>query len=179
MRDPESGELLGPGQAGELELKGPSLMKEYYLNPEATAAEFTDDGFLRSGDLGELTEDGRFLYLQRMGDVLRLGGFLTSPAEIEAHIIGHDSVGDCQVVGVTTAEGAVRAVAFVIMNDGAAFDEDVLRQHCLDTLARFKAPVRLFALDEFPTTQSANGTKIQRAELRRMAEVRVVGGASS
>jgi len=179
VRDPESGELLGPGQAGELELKGPSLMKEYYLNPEATAAEFTDDGFLRSGDLGELTEDGRFLYLQRMGDVLRLGGFLTSPAEIEAHIIGHDSVGDCQVVGVTTAEGAVRAVAFVIMNDGAAFDEDVLRQHCLDTLARFKAPVRLFALDEFPTTQSANGTKIQRAELRRMAEVRVVGGASS
>ena len=179
VRDPESGEWLGPGQAGELELKGPSLMKEYYLNPEATAAEFTDDGFLRSGDLGELTEDGRFLYLQRMGDVLRLGGFLTSPAEIEAHIIGHDSVGDCQVVGVTTAEGAVRAVAFVIMNDGAAFDEDVLRQHCLDTLARFKAPVRLFALDEFPTTQSANGTKIQRAELRRMAEVRVVGGASS
>ncbi|MDP6692000.1 MAG: AMP-binding protein [Alphaproteobacteria bacterium] len=179
VRDPESGELLGPGQAGELELKGPSLMKEYYLNPEATAEEFTDDGFLRSGDLGELTEDGRFLYLQRMGDVLRLGGFLTSPAEIESHIMGHETVADSQVVGVTTAEGAVRAVGFVIMNPGAIFDEDVLRQHCLDTLARFKAPVRIFALDEFPTTQSANGTKIQRAELRRMAEARVVGEPAS
>ncbi|MDA1100627.1 MAG: AMP-binding protein [Proteobacteria bacterium] len=169
VRDPDSGELLGPGEAGELEMKGPSLMKEYYLNPEATAANMTDDGFLRTGDLGQLTGDGRFLYLQRMGDVLRLGGFLVSPAEIEQHIIGHDSVADCQVVGIKSRQGTIQAVGFVIMNTGAAFDESALRQHCLDGLARFKAPVRIFALEEFPTTQSANGTKIQRAELRRMA----------
>ncbi len=173
VRDPDSGELLGPGAAGELELKGPSLMKEYYLNPEATAEEFTEDGYLRTGDLGQLTEDGRFLYLQRMGDVLRLGGFLVSPAEIEHHLIEHDSVADAQVVGVTTAAGAIRAVGFVIPAKGAEFDEDILRQYCLDGLARFKAPIRVFALDAFPTTESANGTKIQRAELRRMAERQV------
>ena len=175
VRDPDSGELLGPGEAGELEMKGPSLMKEYYLNPEATAADITEDGFLRTGDLGQLTGDGRFLYLQRMGDVLRLGGFLVSPAEIEHHIIGHDGVADCQVVGVTAADGRVNAAGFVIMEPGAEFDEGVLRQHCLDGLARFKAPVRIFAVNEFPTTQSANGTKIQRAELRRMAEDWVAG----
>ncbi len=169
VRDPDSGTLLGPGEAGELEMKGPSLMKEYYLNPEATAAEMTEDGFLRTGDLGQLTGDGRFLYLQRMGDVLRLGGFLVSPAEIEHHIIGHDSVADSQVVGIKSKQGSIQAVAFVILNPGAEFDEAGLRQHCLDGLARFKAPVRIFALDEFPTTQSANGTKIQRADLRRMA----------
>ncbi len=174
VRDPETGALLGPGEPGELELKGPSLMKEYYLNPEATAEEFTEDGFLRSGDLGELTEDGRFLYLQRMGDVLRLGGFLVSPAEIENHLIEHASVADAQVVGVKMADGSIRAVGFVIMQADAAFDEDRLRQHCLDGLARFKAPIRIFALDTFPTTQSANGTKIQRAELRRMAQERAV-----
>jgi fatty-acyl-CoA synthase len=173
VRDPDSGELLGPGEAGELEISGPSLMKEYYLNPEATAEEFTDDGYLRTGDLAEMTADGRFLYLQRMGDVLRLGGFLTSPAEIENQLIDHDSVADSQVVGVTTADGSVRAVGFVILHDGADFHEDILRQHCLENLARFKAPVRIFPLDEFPTTQSANGTKIQRAALRRMAEERV------
>jgi fatty-acyl-CoA synthase len=105
-----------------------------------------------------------------MGDVLRLGGFLVSPAEIEHHIIGHGSVADCQVVGIKTAAGKVRAVGFVIMAAGVAFDEAELRRHCLDGLARFKAPVRIFAVEEFPTTQSANGTKIQRAELRRMAE---------
>ena len=173
VRDPDSGKLLGPGEAGELEICGPSLMKEYYLNPEATAEEFTEDGYLRTGDLGEMTIDGRFLYLQRMGDVLRLGGFLTSPAEIENQLIGHETIADSQVVGVKSADGSVRAVGFVILNGGATFDEDVLRQHCLDGLARFKAPVRIFVLDEFPTTQSANGTKIQRAELRRMAEERV------
>jgi fatty-acyl-CoA synthase len=175
VRDPDSGELLGPGQPGELELKGPSLMKEYFMNPEATAEEFTEDGFLRSGDLGQLTEDGRFLYLQRMGDVLRLGGFLVSPAEIENHLLEHQSVSDAQVVGVTTEDGSVRAVGFVITAAGAEFDEDDLRQHCLDGLARFKAPLRIFALDAFPTTESANGTKIQRAELRRMAAQLVAG----
>ena len=177
VRDPDSGKLLGPGEAGELELKGPSLMKEYFLNPEATAEAMTEDGFLRTGDLGQLTDDGRFLYLQRMGDVLRLGGFLVSPAEIENHLIGHDSVADSQVVGIKTRDGAIRAVGFVILAAGAEFDEAALRQHCLDSLARFKAPIRIFAVDEFPTTQSANGTKIQRAALRRMAEERVLAEA--
>ena len=175
VRDPDSGAVLGPGEPGELEVKGPSLMKEYYLNPEATAEAFTEDGYLRTGDLAELMEDGRFLYLQRMGDVLRLGGFLVSPAEIENHLINHDEVIDSQVVGIKLADGTQRAVGFVIPRNMADFKEDTLRMHCLDSMARFKAPMRIFALDEFPTTQSANGTKIQRAELRRMAEARVSG----
>ena len=173
VRDPDSGAVLGPGEPGELEVKGPSLMKEYYLNPEATAEAFTEDGYLRTGDLAELTEDGRFLYLQRMGDVLRLGGFLVNPAEIENHLINHDEVIESQVVGIKLADGTQRAVGFVIPRNMANFKEDILQSHCLDSMARFKAPMRIFALDEFPTTKSANGTKIQRAELRRMAEARV------
>lgn len=168
VRDPDSGALLAPGQAGELELKGPSMMLEYFQNPDATAAAFTDDGFLRTGDLAEMTEDGRFIFLQRMGDVLRLGGFLVSPAEIESHLQRHPAVDGCQVVGVRTDHGD-KPVGFVIPAAGAAFDEDALRRHCLDSLARFKAPVRIFPLDEFPTTKSPNGFKIQRAALRDMA----------
>jgi fatty-acyl-CoA synthase len=174
VRDPDSGELLPPGQAGELELKGPSLMLEYYNNPEATAGAFTEDGFLRTGDLGEMCDDGRFIFLQRMGDVLRLGGFLVSPAEIEAHLQTHPAVEGCQVVGVRTDSGD-KPVGFVIPAPGAAFDEESLRQYCLDSLARFKAPVRLFPLDEFPTTKSANGFKIQRAALRELATARLGG----
>ena len=171
--NPATGIQVPDGEDGEIWVRGYLVMLGYYKNPEATAEEFTDDGYLRTGDLAEMTADGRFLYLQRMGDVLRLGGFLTSPAEIENQLIDHDSVADSQVVGVTTADGSVRAVGFVILHDGADFHEDILRQHCLENLARFKAPVRIFPLDEFPTTQSANGTKIQRAALRRMAEERV------
>lgn len=174
IRDPESGALLPVGEQGEVELKGPSLMKEYFRNPEATAAAFTEDGFLRSGDLGYLAEDGAFVFVSRMGDVLRLGGFLVAPAEIEAHLGEHESVDGAQVVGVSTEQG-VRAVGFVTLEGDGAFDEDVLRQHCLDGLARFKAPARIYALEAFPTTKSANGTKIQRAKLRQMAEELLCG----
>lgn len=168
VRNPDTGAILPDGEHGELELKGPSLMSEYFLNPEATAETFTEDGFVRTGDLGYTTADGRFVYLQRMGDVLRLGGFLVSPAEIESHLLEHPGVADCQVVGIDTERGA-RPVGFVITRPGSSFDEAALREHCLAGLAKFKAPDRIFPLDAFPTTKSANGTKVQRAELRRMA----------
>ena len=107
-----------------------------------------------------------------MGDVLRLGGFLVSPAEIEAHLQSHESVEGCQVVGVRTDQGD-QPVGFVTVAPGAAFDEATLRQFCLDNLARFKAPVRIFSLMDFPKTKSANGFKIQRAALRDMAAARL------
>ncbi len=149
-------------------------MTGYFGNPEATAEAFTKDGYLRSGDLGYTTAEGGFVFLSRMGDVLRLGGFLVAPAEIEARLGGHPSVEGCQVVGVSTPDGP-RAVAFVTLRAGAEFDEEALRHHCLAGLARFKTPSRVFSLDEFPTTRSANGTKIQRARLRDMAQAAIDG----
>ncbi|MEC9347173.1 MAG: AMP-binding protein [Pseudomonadota bacterium] len=169
VRDPESGELLAPGQAGELEARGPSLMMEYFQNPEATAETFTADGFVRTGDLAELTEEGGFVFLSRMGDVLRLGGFLVAPAEIEARVLEHPAVGDVQVVGATVG-GRNRAVAFVIPRPGGGFDEQAVIDHCTAGLARYKVPARVIAVDAFPTTLSANGIKIQKAKLRDMAK---------
>ncbi len=184
VRDPGSGRLLAAGgaadEAGEIELAGPSLMRGYFENPDATRETITGDGFVRSGDLGYLTDGGGFVYLGRMGDAMRLGGFLVSPAEIEGHLNEHPAVRGAQVVGVDT-EGGPRPVAFVVPDRGAGFDEEALRDHCGRSLARFKTPARIFAVDEFPTTKSANGTKIRRAELRRMAEERLAsdppGGA--
>ena len=174
VRDPGSGRLLPPGKPGEIELSGPSLMRGYFGDEAATAETIGADGFVRSGDLGHLTDDGGFVYLARMGDAMRLGGFLVSPAEVEAHLNDHESVGGAQVVGVETEDGP-RAVAFVTVAPAAAggFDEEALRGHCAGGLARFKVPARIFAVEEFPTTKSANGTKIRRAELRRMAEERL------
>ncbi|QQS11841.1 MAG: AMP-binding protein [Rhodospirillales bacterium] len=167
-RDPESGELLPPGQPGELELLGPSLMVGYYGDAEATAAAFTEDRYLRTGDLGHTTDDGGFVFLGRMGDVLRLAGFLVNPAEIEAHLQTHPSVAGAQVVGATHVAGT-RAVAFVVAENGAAIDEAALIEHCRRGLANFKTPARVVAVEAFPTTPSANGPKIQRARLREMA----------
>lgn len=172
VSDPDSGALLAPGEQGEIELRGPSLMDAYFNDEQATREAFSHDGYLKSGDLGTLTDDGGFVYLARMGDVLRLGGFLVAPAEIEAHLNTHPDVTGAQVVGISTERGA-RPVAFVTLTEGAqasGVDELALREHCLKGLAKFKAPDRIHTLDEFPTTSSANGIKIQKAALRKMAQ---------
>lgn len=168
VRDTESGELAGPGQSGELEVRGPSLMTGYDGNAEATAEALTDDGFLRTGDLAAIEEDGGFEYLTRLGDTLRLGGFLVAPSEIEAHLQAHPEVEAAQVVAAATPNGN-RPVGFVIAASGSPPSEDDLAQHC-ESLAKFKRPVRFVVLEAFPVTESANGVKIQRAKLRAEAE---------
>jgi len=168
VSDPETGEPLPAGEPGALEVAGPSLFHRYDGDPAATEAAFTEDGFFRTGDLARMEPDAGFEFLGRMGDVLRLGGFLVNPAEIEAHLQTHPSVHAAQVVAVGTARG-MRAVAFVIPREGHACDEAALLAHC-STLTRYKQPVRFVSLDACPVTESANGVKIRRAELRRMAE---------
>ena len=170
VRDPETGEILPPGdRAGELELTGPSIMLGYLFNDEATAKTFTADGWLKTGDLATSTPDGGFVFLNRMGDALRLGGFLTDPREIETHLMTHPDVEACQVVGVQ-AGGRPHAAAFAILRPGAGVDEAALIAHCDGRLAKFKVPARVFLVDRFPTTPSANGEKIQRNRLRETAQ---------
>ena len=169
VRDNESGALLPPGEAGELEVKSPGLFDRYDNDDAANQAAFCDDGFFRTGDLGYMEADGRVVFLSRIGDVLRLGGFLTSPAEIEARLEEHPSVAECKVAPFSTADGN-RAVAFIIPNNGGALDEDALRDHCLAGIAKYKVPVRFLAIDAFPMAESANGLKLQRGKLTARAE---------
>jgi fatty-acyl-CoA synthase len=170
VRDPESGRVLPHGEAGELEFFSPnSRMVGYFGDPQATRAALTDDGFYRSGDLGYTTVDGRFVFLTRMGDSLRLGGFLVSPLEIEAVVQTAPGIAACQVVGVPGAAGLV-PVAFVILAPGSALDEAAVRAHVGGKLARFKVPQRIVPLDAFPVTPGANATKIQKGRLREMAQ---------
>jgi fatty-acyl-CoA synthase len=170
VRDPESGRLLAHGGQGELEFLAPgSRMAGYHGNPDATRQAFTDDGYYRSGDLGYTLADGRFVFLARMGDALRLGGFLVSPAEIEDVVQQAPGIAACQVVGVPGAGGLV-PVAFVLLQDGAALDEPAVLAHVGARLARYKVPARVFPLQAFPVTPGANATKIQKGKLRDMAE---------
>ena len=169
VRDPETQDLLPAGESGEIELRGPSLFREYFGDPDATAAAFTADGYVRTGDLGARDGDGGFTFSARMGDTLRLGGFLVNPAEIGDYIASLDGVADCQVVAATV-DGRTRPVAFVVPAGRQPPDEAVLLAACRATLAPFKVPVRIHALDEFPTVASPNGTKIQRHVLRRAAQ---------
>ena len=167
-RHTETGAILPHGEQGELEFKGPSCMMAYYGNPQATATAFTADGFFKSGDLGFTVCDGEFVYLSRIGDVLRLSGFLVNPLEIEAVLDAHPTVVTSQVVGIDGPRGAM-PVAFVLPKNGAAVDAVVLIAHCKKQIAHYKVPHHVLPIDVFPFTASANGNKIQKTKLREMA----------
>ncbi len=171
VRDPASGALLGKGETGALEIRTPNRMLGYFGNPEATAEAFDDDGFLRTGDAGYLDDTG-FVFLARMGDALRLGGFLVAPEEIMARIDEVPGVAASQVVGVT-AGGKSRCAAFVVAEAGATVSEGAVIDHCRAGLAAYKAPVAVWEIGEFPTTPSPNGTKVQRRKLQHLAQQRL------
>jgi fatty-acyl-CoA synthase len=167
IADPDTRASLSDGQDGELLLRAPSLFDGYLDNPEATARAFTADGYFRSGDLARRVEPG-FIYKTRLGDGLRLGGFLVNPEEIESFLQTLPGVAQAQVVAAQ--RGAERvAFAFVVASADAEPDETELLAACRASLAPYKCPARIIRLQAFPTTNSPNGVKIQRAKLRDMA----------
>jgi fatty-acyl-CoA synthase len=170
--DPQTGEVATAGANGELQFRGGNVVDAYLGAPELRARQFTRDGWFRSGDLGVMHGDGSFDYICRMGDALRLKGFLVEPAEIEARIAAHHAVDIVKVVGLKLANGDTAAVAFVLLKAGASATSDELRTWCADTLARHKVPRSVHVIDEMPTTSGVNGIKIRTAELRLWAQER-------
>jgi fatty-acyl-CoA synthase len=172
---PDTGALLPEDQDGELLLRAPSMFDRYLDNPQATARAFTADGYFRSGDLARRVEPG-FVYKTRLGDGLRLGGFLVNPEEIESFLQRLPGVAQAQVVAVE--HGAQRvAIAFIVARPDCNPNESELLAVCRGALAAYKRPARIVTLQAFPTTDSPNGVKIQRAKLREMAsEIMNAGG---
>jgi len=180
-REPGGGSLTSNKSSyrvvdGELQLQGPSLFEGYLsdggavIDDELTTANF-DGPWFRTGDLAEAESPTSFRFLTRLGDVLRLSGFLVAPAEIEAALIEVEGIAAAQVVSVERPSGN-RPVAFVLLDGGVSFDAEFEKQaieHCTRALAKFKAPVRVVPLDAFPVTDGPNGVKIQRAKLRDQA----------
>jgi fatty-acyl-CoA synthase len=176
IRDVDSGELVAAGQSGAVEIRADTNFIGYLNNPEATARAIDADGFFRTGDVGYLRADGSFVYVTRQGDAMRLGGYLVSPVEIEDVIKTVPGVADVQVVSVDIGNQA-RPVAFVIAEAGSSPAEQDMVRAAGAALAAFKVPARIWLVDEFPTTQSSNGTKIQRVKLRDMALQRLAQAA--
>ncbi|MBR0819542.1 AMP-binding protein [Bradyrhizobium liaoningense] len=171
VRDTETGGIAAQGVSGELEISAPSRFLGYFNNPDATRDAITADGFFRTGDIGRLRGDGAFVYETRAGDAMRLGGFLVAPGEIEDELKTCTGVADAQVVAVDL-KGQARCVAFVIpANEPPQQEQLVARMR--ERLAGYKVPARIYIVDTFPVTDSANGVKIQRARLRAMAMERI------
>ncbi|BCN37408.1 acyl-CoA synthetase [Alicycliphilus denitrificans] len=165
IRDEATGQLLPPGQSGQIEIQAPSLFLGYFGNPAATA-EAMVDGYFKTGDLGHLRPDGSLVFETRLGDAVRLGGNLVNPAEIEELVERYPGVREAQVVAVPI-QGQDRPVAFVIFD--AQPDLGDLLAHLRRSMANYKVPQRVWPLAAFPLTEGSNGNKISRTQLRQMA----------
>lgn len=176
-RHPETQTICAAGEAGELEISSLNNFPGYLDNEDATRAAYTTDGYFKTGDLGYMRDDGSFVYLARMGDALRLGGFLVDPTEIEYALTQYAGVTAAQVVGVDIG-GTLQPVAFV-QTTNTDTDSQAMRMALAARVAPFKVPARIWIVEEFPSTASANGTKFQRVRLRDMALQRLHDEAST
>jgi long-chain acyl-CoA synthetase len=151
------------GDAGEVWVKGPNVFAGYWNDPVATRAALTPDGWLRTGDIAVVDDDG-FLYLvDRAKDLIIVSGFNVYPAEVEEVIAAHPAVAAVAVIGVPHPHSGEAVKAYVVVADGASVEEDELIQHCEAHLARYKCPQKVMFVPEIP--QSATG-KVLRTELR-------------
>ncbi|HHT18179.1 MAG: AMP-binding protein [Euryarchaeota archaeon] len=165
--DPETGETLGPNQTGEICCKGYNVMKGYYKMPEKTREVIDEDGWLHSGDLATLDEDGYYSIVGRIKDMIIRGGENIYPREIEEFLYTMPGVLDVQVVGIPDEKYGEIVGAFIILEEGAELTEEDVRDYAVTKIARFKVPKHVFFVDEFPLTASG---KIQKFILREQAE---------
>lgn len=164
--DPETGETLPPGHKGEFCSRGYNTMKGYYKMEEATKAVIDEDGWLHSGDLATMDEDGYFKIEGRVKDMIIRGGENIYPREIEELLYTNPKVSDVQVVGVPSKQLGEEVMAFIILKEGMESTEEEMKQFVLDNMARHKVPKYIAFVPEFPMTASG---KIQKFKLRDMA----------
>ncbi len=157
---------VAPGEAGEIAVRGPMVMKGYWRQPEATAAAFTPDGLFRTGDVGRMDEEGYFRVEERKKDMIKASGFSVYPAEVESILYGHPAVAEVGVVGVPHEYRGEDVVAFVVPKPEAAATEPQIVEWCRETMAAYKAPRRVFFVPSLPRT--ASGKVLKRA-LREQA----------
>jgi fatty-acyl-CoA synthase len=168
--DPETGAELAPGQRGEFLAKGANITPGYYNKPEETAAAFTDDGWLRTGDIGVLDEDGYIRLTGRIKESYRCGGEMVMPREVELIINEHPAVDESHVVGLPHERmGEIGCACVVLRPDAEPPDPDELIDLCAKQLAKFKVPrhVVFVAAGELPLTATGRVQKFKLAELAR------------
>jgi len=156
---------VAPGESGEIAIRGPMVAKGYWRRPEATA-EAIPDGWLRTGDIGRVDEEGYFTIEERKKDLIKASGYSVFPAEVEAIMYRHPAVAEVGVVGVPDTYRGEDVLAFVVRRPGAAATERELVEWCRAVMAVYKAPRAVRFVDTLPKTGSG---KIVKRALREQA----------
>ncbi|MCK9241405.1 AMP-binding protein [Desulfocurvus sp.] len=166
IKDPETDRECPRGTQGEVCCRGYLVMKGYYNNPEATAQAIDKDGWLHSGDLGVMDQDGYVSITGRLKDMIIRGGENIYPREIEEFLYHMEGVKDVQVAGVPSRRYGEEVGAFVVLKEGASLTPEDVQDHCRGKIAFHKIPRYVAFVDAYPMTASG---KIQKYKLREMA----------
>lgn len=151
-------EPLGPNEKGEIWMRGPNIMKGYWNNPQATANTLTADGWLRSGDIGYIDDEGYMFVVDRLKELIKYKGFQVAPAELEALLLGHEAVADVAVIPSPDEEAGEVPKAFIIKKGEVS--EDEIMDWVAQQVAPHKKVRRVAFVDEIP--KSASGKILRR-----------------
>jgi fatty-acyl-CoA synthase len=164
--DPETGRHMGPGEHGEICCRGYNVMKGYYNMPAETAKAIDKDGWLHSGDIGMVDEDGYYIITGRLKDMIIRGGENIYPKEVEDFIHHMEGISDVQVVGVPSKKYGEQPGAFIILKEGCTMTAEDVQDYCRGQIAWYKIPKYVAFVKEYPLTASG---KIMKYKLREMA----------
>ena len=166
IADPGTGETLPRGERGEFCTRGYSVMEGYWNEPEKTAASIDADGWMHTGDIAIMFDDGYVNIVGRIKDMVIRGGENVYPREVEEFLSGHPDIADVQVIGVPDAKYGEEVTACIIPVEGASPTLDDIKEFCAGKIAHFKVPRYIQLVDEFPMTVTG---KIRKVEMRESA----------
>jgi fatty-acyl-CoA synthase len=164
--DPKTGEAVAANVQGELYIRGPAVMAQYYKMEEATSRTLDAEGWLHSGDLASVDENGSYHITGRIKDMIIRGGENIYPAEIEALLLKHPKVIDAQVVGIPCDYYGEEVVGFLRLRQGESVSVLEMKRYCREQISINKVPAMFFFVDQYPLTASG---KVQKFELRELA----------
>ena len=170
VADPQTNEPLPAGVEGEIQIRVLTVTRGYYNKPKETKETFTEDGWLKSGDLGYFREDGHLRFVGRLKDMLKVGGENVDPMEVEGYILGLDGVQQISVVGVYDPRLGEVPIAYIQKKDNSSITKENIIEFCRNKLASYKIPKHIVFVDEYPMTASG---KIRKVDLRQDAATRL------
>ncbi|VYS46682.1 unnamed protein product [Arabidopsis thaliana] len=164
--DPVTGQILGPKQTGELWLKGPSIMKGYFSNEEATSSTLDSEGWLRTGDLCYIDEDGFIFVVDRLKELIKYKGYQVAPAELEALLLTHPEITDAAVIPFPDKEVGQFPMAYVVRKTGSSLSEKTIMEFVAKQVAPYKRIRKVAFVSSIPKNPSG---KILRKDLIKIA----------